>query len=467
MRLEVVMVEAYAAGGAPNKATSMPDSWTTLPTGLPRRRTLEQSLRSAIRDGRLPAGTRLPSTRALAQDLGLARGTVVESYAQLEAEGYIASRHGSGTWVADVTAPTPAPARRTSPEPALRFSFHPGLPDLTSFPHAAWAAAARRGLREAPAASLGYGDPRGRWELRAELAGYLARVRGAVADPELIVVCAGFRHGLSLLARVLAGRIAMEDPCLPEHRGVAAAAGLEVVPLPVDERGARTDLLAGAAAGAVVLSPAHQYPLGLALHPDRRAAAIAWARETGGLLIEDDYDAELRYDRQPVGALQALAPAHVAYGGTVSKTLAPGLRLGWLLLPPALLDAVVALRRLEDVHVSAPDQLAFTGLLRSGAYELHIRRMRGRYRARRDHLLASLPAAAAPVGIPAGLRVLLELAGADELRARAAERSLELFPLGGNYHDGRATRDGVVLGYAALAEHDFEPGVAALADLLR
>ena len=229
--------------------------------------------------------------------------------------------------------------------------------------------------------------------------------------------------------------------------------------------GLTLDLLAGA--GAVVLSPAHQYPLGMALHPDRRAAAIAWARETGGLVIEDDYDAELRYDRQPVGALQALAPAHVAYGGTVSKTLAPGLRLGWLLLPPALLDAVVALRRLEDVHVSAPDQLAFTGLLRSGAYELHIRRMRGRYRARRDHLLASLPAAAAPVGIPAGLRVLLELAGADELRARAAERSLELFPLGGHYHDGRATRDGVVLGYAALPEHDFETGVAALADLLR
>ena len=443
----------------------MSDSWTTLPLGVPRRRALEQSLRSAIRDGRLGAGTRLPSTRALAQDLGLARGTVLESYAQLEAEGYLDSRHGAGTWVAEVQVAGPRVAHPDTATPPPRFSFHPGLPDLTAFPHAAWSAALRRGLREAPAASLGYGDPRGRPELREALAAYLARSRGAVADPDSIVVCAGFRHGLSLLCRVLTGRVAMEDPCLPEHREVAAAAGLEVVPLPVDERGARTDLLGVAC--AAVLTPAHQYPLGMTLHRDRRAAAIAWARETGGLVIEDDYDAELRYDRQPVGALQALGPEHVAYGGTVSKTLAPGLRLGWLLLPPALVEPIVALRRLEDVHVSAPDQIAFAELLRSGAYERHIRRMRVRYRARRDRLVAALPPAVTPVGISAGLRVLLELPGADALAARAAERSVELFPVGRNHHDDRPAADGVVVGYAALPEHDFAAGLAALAELLR
>ena len=225
-------------------------------------------------------------------------------------------------------------------------------------------------LRDAPASSLGYGDPRGRPELRQALAAYLARARGTVADPELIVVCAGFVHGLSLVSRVLHAqgvrRIAMEDPGLWWHRDVASAAGLHVVPLPVDEQGARTDLVGDSDAGAVLLAPAHQFPRGAVLHPDRRTAATAWARATAGLVIEDDYDAELRYDRQPVGALQALDPDHVAFVGTTSKTLAPGLRLGWLLVPHTLLEPVVALRLREDVHVPAPEQLAFSQLLVSG-----------------------------------------------------------------------------------------------------
>ncbi len=464
----------------------MPDSWTTSGPGLQltldprggRRDALESSLRAAIRDGRLGAGERLPSTRALAIDLGLARGTVVEAYAQLTAEGYLEARHGAGTWVADVALATPdvaARAERTTRAP--RYSFHPGLPDLTAFPHAAWASALRRGLRQAPAASLGYGDPRGRPELREALAAYLGRARGAVADPELVVVCAGFRHGLSLLSRALrargGGRVAMEDPCLETHREVAAAAGLRVVPLAVDAHGARTDLLGATGAVAAVLAPAHQFPLGAVLHPERRAAAVAWARSTGGLLIEDDYDAELRFDRPPVGVLQSLDPDHVAYGGTVSKTLAPGLRLGWLLLPPALLEPILALRNAEDVHVSATDQVAFSELLRSGAFERHVRRMRARYRARRDRLVEML-AARAPtvrtVGISAGLRVLLVLPqdgiSGEELAARARERSIELFPVGPYHHDGRSDSDSVLVGYGALPEHAFEAGLSALGDLL-
>ena len=463
----------------------MRSPWTTSAATLelalepngPRRAALETALRSAIRESRLVAGTRLPSTRALAGDLGLARGTVVEAYAQLQAEGYLHSRRGAGTWVADVAFAAPPERAHVDRSPrAPRFSFNPGLPDLAAFPRTAWANALRRGLREAPASSLGYGDPRGRYELRQALAEYLARARGVVADPDLVVVCAGFSHGLSLLARALRAqgveRIAMEDPCFWWHRGIARAAGLDVIPVSVDSRGARTDRLADTRAGAALLTPAHQFPLGALLHPDRRAAAVAWARATGGVLIEDDYDAELRYDRPPVGALQALDPEHVVYAGTTSKTLAPGLRLGWLLLPPALLDAVLALRGAEDLHVPAPEQIAFGELLVSGAFERHVRRMRSRYRARRDRLVAMLASrtpSVTPVGISAGLRVLLELPpgspSADELAELGAKRSLELFPVRRCYHD-HAGREGLVVGYAALPDHAFESGLNALGDLL-
>jgi GntR family transcriptional regulator/MocR family aminotransferase len=463
----------------------MPDSWTTsaatlhlaLAAGGPRRAALERSLRAAIADGRLAAGTRLPSSRALAQDLGLARGTVVEAYRQLEAEGYLIARRGAGTLVADVAAAAPPPTPVDDDVRPPRFSFDPHLPDLTAFPRAAWVGALRRALRAAPAATLDYGDPRGERELRAVLADYLARARGAVADPELLVVCAGFRHGLSLLARVLAAqgtkRIAIEDPCVVGFRALLAAAGLQVVPLAVDERGARTSELAATGAGAAVLAPAHQFPLGAVLQPERRTAAVHWARSSDGLLIEDDYDAELRYDRQPVGALQALAPDRVVYGGTLSKTLAPGLRLGWLLLPPALLDPVVALREHEDVHAPVTSQLAFAELLRSAAFERHLRRVRARYRARRDRLLAMLAERAptvTPVGISAGLRVLLQLPpgspSGDELAALAAERSIRLYPVAQYHHDGRAVREGVVVGYAALSEYELAAALDALGDLL-
>ena len=459
-------------------STSSPALQLTLTGGGGRRDAVEAALRAAIRDGRLGAGARLPSTRALAADLGLARGTVAEAYAQLQAEGYLTARRGGGTWVSGVTAsaaPRPRPAAAAPRGP--RFSFHPGLPDLAAFPHAAWVSALRRGLRAAPAASLGYGDPRGRPELRAALADYLARVRGVVADPDLILVCGGFRHGLSLVARVLrergARRVAMEEPGLDDHHLVLLASGLETSPLPVDERGARTELLGETGAAAALIGPAHQFPSGALLQPERRAAALAWARAGDRLVIEDDYDAELRFDRPPVGALQALDPEHVVYGGTSSKTLAPGLRLGWLVLPAGLADAVIALRRADDLHTPAPDQIAFAELLESGAYERHVRRMRARYRGRRDRvvtLLAERAPGIRPVGISAGLRVLLELPADGptgvELAERAAERSIELFPVGRFHHHGAPDPDGVVLGYGSLPEHAFDAALEALGDLL-
>jgi GntR family transcriptional regulator/MocR family aminotransferase len=447
----------------------------------PRARGLEAALREAIRAGRLVAGAQLPPTRTLADDLGLARATVVEVYAQLQAEGYLVSRRGAGTWVADL--PPAAVRAGTTEEPArqrVRFDFDPGLPDLTAFPRAAWVRAVRRGLRQAPASSLGFGDPLGRADLRDALASYLARARGVLSDPSLTGVCAGTNHALALLGRVLVSRgvrrIALEDPGLPLHRRVLANTGLEIVPLPVDELGARTDLLDELDVRAVVLAPAHHFPLGIQLRPERRAAAIAWARANSAFIIEDDYDAELRYDRAPIGALQPLDPDRVVYLGTASKTLAPGLRLGWMVVPPTLVEPIATLRRLEDMQTAASEQIAFTELLRHGDFERHLRRMRIHYRKRRDRfreMLAEHAPNAHVAGIAAGLRVLLELPlssrPSTEIAKQALTRSISLYPIARCYHSERVpdgAADALVLGYAALPEHDFERGIAALSRLL-
>lgn len=457
--------------------TSGPSLHLDLPPRGARRAAIEAALRTAIRERRLAPGERLPSTRALAIDLGVARGTVGEAFAQLEAEGYLEARRGAGTFVRDVLAPKPLARRPATAVEQLRFDFDPGVPDLTLFPRAAWTRALRHGLRTAPASGFGYGDPRGRADLRDQLAAYLARARGVIADPELVVVCAGFRHGLSLAARALyAGgtrRIALEDPSVPLHREVAAAAGLRPLPLAVDEHGARTDLLGETTAQALVVAPAHQFPTGTLLHPSRRAAAARWARQGGHLIVEDDYDAELRYDHKPVGALQPLAPEHVAFGGTTSKTLAPGLRLGWLVAPPQLVDRISGLRETEDVHVPVTVQIAFCELLRSGAYEQHVRRVRARYRRRRDRLLELLDAFApmlAARGIEAGLSLLVEIAPggptAAELVERAARHSVGLVSLRPHYADDGEAADGIVIGYGAIAEHELEVALVALRQVL-
>jgi GntR family transcriptional regulator/MocR family aminotransferase len=445
-----------------------------------RRRALEELLRGAIRSGRLGIGARLPSSRALAEELGLARTTVTEAYGQLELEGYLIARRGAGTWVADLA---PAPRRRAErlvrATPQFRYSFNPGVPDLGAFPRAAWTKALAESLRTSPSSVLGYSDPRGLPALRAALADYLGRARGVIADPELIVVSAGFSHALSLIARVLRARgiraFAMENPCLPWHRDIAAAAGLEVLPVRVDGDGARTHELGEIGAGAAVLSPAHQFPLGCVLSSRRRAAAVTWARTTGGLVIEDDYDAEFRYDRAPIGALQALDPDHVVFVGTLSKSLAPGLRLGWMVVPEPLIDSIVQLRRTEDGHLPITEQTTFARFLETGGFERHVRRMRGRYRKRRERLLALLARRvpeATPVGVSAGLRVLLELPSsgpsAHSIADLAAADSIELFPVGPCYHApaSRPDHDGLVLGYAALPEHDVDAALEALGDVL-
>lgn len=389
----------------------MAKSWATFgvdlhvePTGPGVRRGLTEALREAVRSGRLAPGTRLPSSRSLAADLGIARNTVAEAYADLVAEGWLTARQGSGTSVArrPVQAPstTSAPGRQTHARPA--YDLVPGTPDLSSFPRAAWLKASRRALTVAPHEALDYGDPRGRVELRTALAGYLARARGVRTDPEHIVICSGFVHGLMLLGQVLRGRglnsLAVESYGLDVHWRLLERAGLRTVPLGFDELGTRTEeLTAGPRGGdawggvrAVLMTPAHQFPMGVPLHPDRRAQVVDWARRGGGLILEDDYDGEFRYDRQPVGALQGLDPDHVVHVGTASKSLAPGLRLGWLVLPPSLAPEVVAAKGGVDWSCGVLDQLTLAEFITSGAYDRHIRASRLRYRRRRDALVARL-----------------------------------------------------------------------------
>ncbi|MFD7413085.1 PLP-dependent aminotransferase family protein [Kitasatospora purpeofusca] len=397
------------------------------------RAALEDALREAVQDGRLAPGTRLPSSRALGEDLGIARNTVVEAYGQLTAEGWLGARPGSGTTVADRAAPRTAgrpAAVRADRRPTGRHDLLAGRPDLSLFPRSAWLASARRALAVAPHDAFDYGSPLGRIELRRALCDYLARVRGVRTDPDRLLVCAGFGQGLGLLAAALrgrgAGRIAVEGYGLPPQREVLRAAGLGLAPLPLDCDGARTDLLddlggavgAGGAGGtadrlgAVLLTPAHQFPSGAALAADRRAAAVRWARERDGYVIEDDYDGEFRYDRQPLGAMQALDPDRVVYGGTAAKSLAPGLRLAWLALPDELVEPVARLKALADTMSPVTDQLTFAELITSGRYDRHVRRCRLHYRRRRDLLVAALAERAPEVrvtGIAAGLHAVLQL----------------------------------------------------------
>ncbi len=441
---------------------------------VPLRAQLEDALREAVRSGRLPARARLPASRVLASDLGVSRRLVVDAYAQLLAEGYLVARAGAGTYVAEAAAGASAPAaERPARTPA--FDFFPGYPDLASFPRRMWLRATRETLATAPIASLGYPDLRGTSELRRALAGHLRRVRGVVADPQAIVVCSGVAQALVLLARALgAPHVALEDPGLPVHGAILRAHGARTSPLPVDEHGARVQELEAlqARAGridAVFATPAHQSPLGVALAPERRAALLEWAGASGGIVIEDDYDAEFRFDRPPLGALQGLAPDRVIYLGTASKTLAPALRLGWMVLPGELVGAVAEQRMLADQGAPALEQLTLARLIEGGAYDRHLRQARRRYRARRDALVQAvarhLPDARV-TGVAAGLHAVVRLGrefdGVALLRA-ARRRSVAVYLLGHAYAEPRPGDDGLVLGYANVTESGIEEGIRRLA----
>ena len=438
-------------------------------------RDVESALRQAIRDGQLAPGTRLPSSRDLAGQLSVARGTVTAAYGQLVAEGYLTGRRGSGTTVAESLGCTAAaPAPDDPPEPRWRFDLRPGLPALSAFPRAEWITASRTALAALPDEALGYPDPAGLAELRTELAGYLGRVRAVTVAADDIVITHGAAEGLFLLGGVLAERgqpdIGMEDPGHPGQQELLRVNGMRPQPVPADCDGIRVDALAATGCRSVVVTAAHQFPLGTSLPPDRRHALLAWARERDGLVIEDDYDAEHRYDRPALRAMQAMDPSRVVYLGSVSKTLAPALRLGWLVLPKSLRADVVARKRLTDLGCSPLPQAAFAWLLRSGGYDRHLRRTRTLYRRRRDALLTALAEQLPdwqPIGIAAGLHVLLRLPdGTDEgaVRQRLAERGLYVTGLS-QYSRGNAGAPypGLVLGYAATSADRLREAVAEIA----
>jgi GntR family transcriptional regulator / MocR family aminotransferase len=432
---------------------------------------LERKLRAAVRAGRLKPGSTLPSTRALAAQLGISRGLVVAAYAQLGAEGYLVLRRGAAPRVAQSVTPgaEPSPVGRSYRVPHNLF---PSLPDYAAFPRERWLTSYRRALKAAPDVDLAYGDSRGSEELRAALVSYLGRVRGVSASGEHALACSGFASALGLLCRVLARSgsrsIGVEDPGHAVIRGIVERAGLRPVPIPVDDEGIDVDALIAANPDAVLVTPAHQFPTGVVLSPERRVRLLDWSASTGALVAEDDYDAEFRYDRPAVGALQGLAPERVAYLGSTSKTLAPGLRLGWLVAPSRLVRALVDEVLYTVITPPRLEQLAFADFLERGELDRHLRRMRLRYRKRRDVLVRALARELPELevrGIAAGLHVFAVLPpGSDEQRLLAAARARGIGLTGLTEHAVRPPREqALVLGYALSPEPALRVAVRELA----
>ena len=446
---------------------------------VPLRIQIERGLRQAIQARRLAAGAALPSTRAMADALGLSRGLVVLAYEQLVAEGYLSARRGSATRVTSQELRPVKPsaaALRPDEQPPLRYDFRPGIPDLHLFPRQAWIAAMRRALTRAPLIALDYPDPRGSAVTRAALADYLNRSRATSAHESRIVLCTGTAQAVRLVGHVLKlrgdVRVGVEDPGHPEQFADIRASGLTPVAIPVDERGISVEHLRRADVGAVLVTPAHQYPTGAVLDPERRSELLTWASARDAIIMEDDYDAEYRYDRGPVGTLQGLAPERVIYLGTASKILVPALRLGWMVVPSGLVRAIGEAKIAADRGSPALEQLALAEFIERNELDRHLRRTRAIYRKRRDLLVASvakhLPRA--PVrGIAAGLHVMIELPpDADEagIVGRAREKGLRV--LGTRHHYGSAHRwkPALLLGYGAIGDGDIDRAVRELAAII-
>jgi len=441
----------------------------------PLHRQIAASIRDDIREGRLRRGSALPPTRTLAAGLDVSRGVVVEAYQQLRAEGYLSSRSGGYTEVAVDQAgapPVPGPPSVPGSSAEPRLSFRYGRADPAQFPRAVWLRSVHRVLTDAPTERFGYPSGQGTPELREALADYLNRVRGTAASARNIVICNGFAQGIALLIHVLAARglrrLAVEDPSSADDlRDVAAAARVDLVPVPVGPGGIRAGLLDEAGADAVIVTPSHQWPTGAVLGPDGRAALLEWAKRRGALIVEDDYDAEFRYDRAPVGALHGLAPDQVVYAGTASKTLAPGLRLGWLVLPGHLVEPVAAAKIAADRGSPVIDQLTFADFLARGEFDRHLRRMRPVYRRRRDVLLAALAQHLPDLrtaGISAGFHLVAWLPpDLDEEAVVAAARRAGVGVYGLAPYRMVPGPPALLFGYAGLNEPAIAEGIGLLA----
>jgi len=452
------------------------DLYIVLDHQKPLRAQLEKELRDGIRRGRLQGGVRLPPSRLLAAELGISRGVVVEAYAQLTAEGYLVTQGKGGTRVAMGAVRTHPAAQRLRVMSRIRFDLRAGLPDTSLFPRRAWRAAITAQLRELPDAALQYGPPAGHPRLRQAITSYLGRVREVVSDEAHTFITCGSSHAFTLLWNALrsrdVSRIAHEDPVWERVPETIAQAGLEPVPVRVDARGISVTDLYAARADAVVVSPAHQYPTGVIMHPGRRLQLIEWAQNTGGLIVEDDYDAEYRLASKPIAPLRSVAPQAVAYVGTSSKILAPALRLGWLLVPPHLGKCVAQTHAAAYAQPSVIIQSAFATLLESGELDRHLRQARHTYRARRAALLSALTDFLPYLrtsGGAAGLHLMLWLprhVNEDAVVAAAAQREVAVNGLHTECVASNQLGPGLVLGYGGISEQAIPEAISRLASCL-
>lgn len=441
----------------------------------PRRSQLESGLRAAIREGRLRPDTRLPSTRALAAELGVSRRLVVDAYEQLTAEGHLIARHGSGTLVAPQppgsSRPAPSHLAGPGPQPGV-IDLFAGAPEPALFPRRAWSRALRRAVETLADSRLSYGEFGGAEELRLALAEHLGRVRGAAVEPNQIVATSGYQQGLRIFCQLVRSRggrrVAVEDPGYPIAAWTIESEQLDAVPVPIDDRGIDVDALVAGDVDAAVVTPAHSMPLGVALAPERRRELATWARDRSALVLEDDYDAELRYDRGPTGCLQGLAPDVVVLAGSVSKTLAPTLRLGWLCLPGDRVAEAMALRASFDGGGNRFTEVAFAELLASGAFDRHVRASRQRYRAKRS-LLLEVVAEALPEarlgGIAGGLHAVLELPPGTDERAvidAAGRDGVKVQGLS-DYTLDHPRPPSLVIGYGLPSDRELRQAVAVIA----
>ena len=441
---------------------------------------LATRLRQAIADGHLPVGSLLPATRVLAVELGVSRGVVTDAYQRLVEDGHVAGRGRGGTVVVAAPVSVPRKEKDQAPQslPPARIDLSPGVPDLASFPASAWLRAERAAFHALVPNDLGYGDPRGAPAMRRAVAHWLARNRGIAADPDEVIITAGVTQGLVLLTQVMRANgidtVAVEDPGSFGVRDHLRALGLKTPPIRVDGDGLRVADLRDSGAPVVKVTPAHQFPMGVVLSGQRRRELMAWAAGEGGLVIEDDYDAEHRYGRPPVPALRSVMPQHVCYAGSVSKLLAPALRIGWVLVPQRFHEAMVAAKRTADLGNATLGQLVLAGLMNNGDLERHLRVLRRRHMRRRDAMLEAigrlLPGAVVH-GSAAGLHLTITFTGrmvrvSDTALATAAlARGVKVQPL--SWHRQQPGESGLVLGYAANPPSEIEEGIAVVAAIER
>lgn len=443
------------------------------------KRRVEEVLRAAIDSGKLPPGIALPSSRLFSQQLAVSRGLIVGVYEQLISEGYLTSARGSATRVAlrrstrDRSAETPQKIHNVE---STQFDFKAGLPDMELFPKRNWLRASRQAINQAHPASLTYPPSQGEISCRTSIANYLNRSRATAADPVNMVICTGVTQGIRLISQALrmngVTKIAVEDPSQIRQSFGIKAEGLEIVRIGVDAEGICVQDLWETDAGAVLITPCHQYPTGSVLSPARRARLIAWAHARNAVIIEDDYDAEYRYDTPPVSAMQGLDPAHLIYVGSVSKTLAPGIRLGWLVLPSSLVKAVANAKRTADRGSSVLEQLTLGAFIEQGYLDSHLRITRAIYKRRRATLLLALKKYLphfVPTGIDAGLHVMIEIPSSlneEDIVGLAASEGIVI--TGAHMHCTRPPHaaPALLLGYGCIQEQEITLGIKKLATLI-